>query len=270
MAKLALFYPPRTFCRLPLFAYARALILLTILAFAPLRGFAQSFDKAKYFKSRLEKTAQDRPRRASNGFYTIVMEDVLGAGVGLYSVRTGPRHPITDKLGEQDLLAGASKDLSGTSYTTIRSYRTLTDYVQTEFAQSPSGFHAVWLDSLFINDSTIVPPEEIFTPILDGDDTTGFQTLYHLPGLPRDDPRFAIQDALQITQIVNVRGKTFDDSWVEVTTIVKNTGEVPATIGIRYLWDLNIANDDGPILRQRGGEAFAPNEQTLAPGEFAL
>ncbi|HSU56447.1 MAG TPA: hypothetical protein VLT36_20475, partial [Candidatus Dormibacteraeota bacterium] len=41
-------------------------------------------------------------------------------------------------------------------------------------------------------------------------------------------------------------GSTFADSFVELTTRTINNGTQPAAIGVRYLWDYQIGNDDGP------------------------
>ena len=68
--------------------------------------------------------------------------------------------------------------------------------------------------------------------------TTGFQTTY----------QWAL-DNLEIVQTIQVHGAGFNDSFVEVSTIVKNNGVAPAQVGIRYLWDYQINLDDGPIFR---------------------
>ncbi len=238
-------------------------------------SLAQRFDKKTLLRPRLAKAALNRPRIAGNDFYEVVVEDFIGNGVGLYSVRTGPNHPVTRRFRKpQDLLAGASDTLSGSSYTTIRSYRSRTDYVQTPVPDSTGGYRVFWLDQAFANDDSVVADSSFIQPIFDGDRITGFRVLYPLPGLPQPGGPIII-DTLAITQIIQVHGRTFDDSWVEATTIVKNLGQLlPTTIGIRYLWDLNIGNlkagDDGPVLRERGGDLFSPFEQNIAPVQFAF
>lgn len=260
------FNNPQSACRR---TNVSVLLLAAVLLVQQMPVLAQGFDKAKYLQKRLAKAAQAKTWRAGNAFYTIFIESVPGEGVGLYSVATGPEHPVTREFGgPQDLLAGASQELTGTSYTTIRSYNSGTDYVQSEFAKSTDRFRTVWLDSLRINDSGAVDP--VILPIFTNDQVTGYQVVDSLPGLPRDDQRFAIRDELVITHIVNAHGRNFDNAWVEITTIVKNTGQETAHLGIRYLWDLNIAGDDGPVLTQRGGDAFGPNETVMSPANYAF
>ncbi|MGH7493583.1 MAG: T9SS type A sorting domain-containing protein [bacterium] len=263
---------PKAHC-LPPHAIAFGLALVLGLANMHQPGFAQHLDKAKYLKPRLAKAAQNTPLVAGNDFYEIVMERFVGAGVGLFSVRTGSRHPVTiadpGNPKPQDLLTGASDSLAGSSYTTIRSYRSQTDYVQTQFPDSANGFRVFWLDHSFISDDSVVADTNFIKPIISDRGTiTGFRVTYHLPGLPQPDG-IIITDTLAITEILNAHGESFADAWVEVTTIVKNTGTQPTTLGIRYLWDLNIGGDDGPVLRQRGGDPFGPNEMSQVPVDFA-
>ncbi len=205
---------------------------------------------------------------AGNIFYRVAIEDILGNGVGLYTVRTGSRHPITLALGKpQDLLAGGTRgpiDSSnvstirntpigrpGTSYTTIRSYTTRTDYVQTEFVRPDhaNGFERVWLDSTFINNEDVVSQAQYLTKL----DTTGYMITYRVPGL---SDRKSAPDSMIIRQIIKVHGTDFNDSWVEISTTVVNLDREAIEIGIRYLWDLNIGNDDGPELFEQAFSEF--------------
>ncbi len=230
-------------------------------------GGAQPFDKSQYLRDRLAKAPHNSPRLAGNDFYEIFVEDFVGSGVGLYSVRTGPKHPVTLRFGKpQDLLATASQGLTGTSYTTIRSYSSNTDYVQTEFAAPGNDdFRAVWLDALFTDGDSVVADTNFIKPIFEEERLTGYCVLYVLPGLLQASGK---QDTLALEQIIQAHGQTFDEAWVEVTTRVINLGTKKVDLGIRYLWDLNVGNDDGPILKQRGGDDFSPFEQSL-PADFA-
>jgi hypothetical protein len=210
---------------------------------------------------------------AGNDIYKIAIEDILGEGVGLYTIRTGPRHPITQNMNKkpQDLLAGGAHGemgRPGTSYLTIRSYTTQTDYVQTEFARADIApktgpkFKLIWLDSTFINEQNVVPKSKYLREIINGDNTiTGYRVIYDLPGLA--DSR-KIPDRLVITQKIEVHGTDINDSWVQVTTIVKNKGQEAVEIGIRYLWDLNIGHDDGPeLFEQTFNTSFGQREKSI-------
>lgn len=68
--------------------------------------------------------------------------------------------------------------------------------------------------------------------------STGFQTTY----------LWAL-DQLEIVQTIQVHGTGFNDSFVEVSTIVKNLGVAAAKVGTRYLWDYQINRDDGPTFQ---------------------
>ena len=168
-------------------------ILVILLLGMQSHGLAQNFDKAKYLQARLAKTALAKTLEAGNSFYKIVIEAGLGRGVGLYSVSTGRDHPVTRALGEQDLLLGASNGLTGTSYTTIHSYTTNSDYVQTDLAKSDTGITTVWLDTLFVNDFNIDTNFVRVEPL-----KAGYRVTYELPGLPQLGR--AIRDTMTIIQ----------------------------------------------------------------------
>lgn len=244
--------------------FSLALIVLIILN---LPAKTQTLSKDDYIKKRGIKRMNGASMVVGNRMYEIVLEDLIGAGVGLYSVRTGPDHRITKRFMNQpqDLLLGASTEESGASYTTIRSYTTKTDYVQTEFATSSSGFKTVWLDTTFISEDSVVAVTDFIMPIVMGTDTTGYRVTYSLPGLA------ALPDSLEITQVINVHGSNFDDSWVEITTAVKNLDSEPVEIGIRYLWDLIVAGDDGATLVQRtSGISFGNKERRFDEPGFSF
>lgn len=160
---------------------------------------------------------------AGNAFYKVHVEDVPGFGVGLYTITTGPAHPAGSGLNV--LFGGGSP---GTTFNTIRSYTSGTDYVQD--TQNKSS----------VNTVVSLDPFGTATPI----GTTGFRTTYMLPGPP------TTPDALTIISDVKVNGTTFEDSTIEVTTDVINDGNSSVTIGIRYLWDFQIGDDDGPTFQQ--------------------
>jgi hypothetical protein len=159
---------------------------------------------------------------AGNQFYRVFVEtDPNSGGLGLYTATTGPQHPAGDG---QNVLFG--NGAPGTTFNTIRSYTSATDYVQ-ESGKS-SGNTVVSLSAF----GSVAPIG-----------TTGFRTTYALPGPP------TTPDALTIVQDVNVNGTDFQSSTVEVTTVITNTGTAAVALGIRYLWDFEIAFDDGPTFR---------------------
>ena len=170
---------------------------------------------------------------AGNALYKVYMEDELAAdGIGTFTAATGPSHPVGED--ENVLYNGDSAD-AWSSYITVRSYTTSTDYVQT--TDGPTSSFAV------------VNMDDYATVTAIG--ATGHRVTYDLPGPP------TTPDALQIVFDINVNGSTFDDSTVELTTTVTNTGDAPVDIGIRYQLDFQIAGDDGPT--------FAEVNPTLPP-----
>jgi hypothetical protein len=58
----------------------------------------------------------------------------------------------------------------------------------------------------------------------------------------------ATPDKLRITQSIRIFGTTFSDSSIAVKVSVFNLGTSPVALGVRYLWDVEIGVDDGPIL----------------------
>ena len=154
---------------------------------------------------------------AGNSFYTVFVQDTVGANVGQYTMTTGPAHPAGSGL---NVLFGNGGP--GTSFNTIRSFTSHTDYIQDPGKSS-------------INPTVLLDPFGVVTPI----GTTGFRTTYTLTNA----------DTMTIIQDVNVNGSTFTDSTIEVTTSIINTGARTLTVGVRYFWDYQIGSDDGPTFQ---------------------
>ena len=75
--------------------------------------------------------------------------------------------------------------------------------------------------------------------------SSGFRTTYALPG-PSGQP--ASPDAMTIVQDFYVVGSTLEDSRIVRQTSIVNNGQGPLSVGVRYLWDIQIANDDRPHI----------------------
>jgi hypothetical protein len=144
--------------------------------------------------------------------------ETLVAGNGFYNV------DVSSETGQYTVTTGPSHPLGeglnvlygggspGTSFDTLRSYSSGENYV---LMNQPASVAALG--------------------------STGFQTTYTIANG---------EDNFTVVQTVRVDGSGYEDSHVEVTTIVTNTGVVPRTIGIRYLWDYQINQDDGPTFQQ--------------------
>jgi hypothetical protein len=158
---------------------------------------------------------------AGNSFYQVHVQDTPGLGVGLYTATTGPAHPAGSGL---NVLFGDGEP--GTSFNTIRSYSSNTDYIQEAGKTS-------------VNPTVLLDPFGTVTPL----DTTGFRTTYVLPGGSNST------DAMTIIQDVKVNGTTFEDSTIQVSTTIINNGSNTLSAGVRYFWDYQIGLDDGPIFQ---------------------
>jgi len=163
----------------------------------------------------------------SNGIYDVSVEDVTGGnGLGTYTVSTGMGH----RQPNQDVLYHGAAHNPWSTYLTVRSYDTSTEYVSTSYSPTPSaGYTVVNLDAV---------------------STTGFTTPTPTSAVAWWDLNTpADPDDLYIEQVIEVAGATLADSRVRVSTEVTNTGGNPVDIGIRYLWDIMIDGEDGSWFR---------------------
>jgi hypothetical protein len=232
-------FPPRA-----LFPLAAILLLASLPEALGQTRPIQQDDKAQLVRP----TAAAAPVEAiatGNAIYEIFVQDIPGFGLGLYTARTGLAHPVP----RRNLLFGGEDGSPGTSFTTVRSYTTNTDYVQHTASTSP-GFTVVDLDRF-----GIVRPF--------GAD--GIQTIYDLsaPG--------AAPDRLRIVQTIRVVGSGLSDSRVEFHLRVENAGTTPVRIGIRHLWDFEIGFDDGPTFTPHAPDGpTLIHEARFAPPEFGF
>lgn len=182
-----------------------------------------------------------------NGFYDVSVEDST-AGLGQYTARTGDDHPVTLDTGAyQNVLYGGVGENPGTSYTTVRSFTSETDYINA-YALPLSGFDVESLDD-FATVETL--------------GSTGVRTTYALPGGAES------ADELTIVEDVRVNGTTAENSTIEITTTVTNDGDETVDIGVRYLWDWQISDDDGPTFAPVQPDAPALlTEQTYTAPDF--
>ena len=191
---------------------------------APSNGPKKGVQKAQML------AAADVVNQAGNSFYQVFVNANQGAGIGQYTVMTGPSHPVTISThSPKNVLYGDGTP--GTSYNSFYSYTTHTAYVATaNFVAKPG---------LVVLDPTVPGITATVTPL----GTTGFRTTYVLAGPPQTP------DKLTIVQDVDTHGTTFQTSTVEVTTTITNNGTAPVSMGLRYLWDTQIGEDDGPTFQ---------------------
>jgi len=171
---------------------------------------------------------------AGNAIYRVHVQNNPLLGTGLYTFTTGPEHPAGPG---QNILFGDG--VPTTSFNTIRSYTSDQDYV-------PVGLLALIPGTRSISLSGTVAPIGL----------TGFRTTYRLTDQP---------DELTIISEINVNGTQFEDSFIEVATTVINNGSAPVAIGIRYLWDFKIAEDDGPTFQERNPDGAVRRTEASFP-----
>jgi hypothetical protein len=165
----------------------------------------------------------------SNGIYDVSVQDKTGlTGLGTYTVSTGTWHPLPN----QDVLFAGVVQQPWSTYLTVRSYNTSTEYVSTSSSPTPSaGYNVVNLDTV---------------------SATGFSSPTPTSAVAWWDLNTpADPDDLYIEQVIEVVGTTLADSRVRVSTEVTNTGAEPVDIGIRYEWDIVIDGFDGSWFAER-------------------
>lgn len=181
----------------------------------------------------------------SNGIYKVAVEDVPQTGGGMYTIGTASGHP---KWPDQDIFYNGMDETPETTYSTIRSFTTQTDY--TTFS------HAVYTDPGYSIQYT--GPASNTVQVGNAIQTTFVLTT----------PDYS--DNLTIVQTITLHGTTFTDSTIEVTTAVTNTGPSdPVTIGIRYLWDFSLAGVDLSLFQQKEpGGSVLTEEADFSPVTF--
>lgn len=180
---------------------------------------------------------------ASNGIYKVAVEDMPNLGGGQYTIGTDSGHPAGPNL---SILYGGDGGYPGTSYNTIRSFTSHTDYTQDGGSSTDPGYQAI----------NMSPAS---TTVQSG---TNIRTTFVLT-----TPQYS--DNLTIVQNITIHGTTYNDSAIEITTAVTNTGLTPVTVGIRYLWDYELDGDDGPTFQQLNPDgSVLTTEQTFSPVTF--
>lgn len=183
---------------------------------------------------------------ATNGVYTVGVEDGSAGGNpngnlnrGRYAASTAAGHPIGGGFG---LLYGIGAPQ--TTFNTIHSFTTGTDYVQ----GSPGQTSPPSVISL--------SPLMAVTPL----GSNGVRALRTMNA----------PDKITVETDTVVGGTTPSDSVIEVTTHVTNDDNAPVRVGIRYLWDVQVGGDDGPMFQPVGtGAPFSTNEAAFAAPAFA-
>lgn len=147
-------------------------------------------------------------------------------GVGTYTIATSTGHPVPDK----NVFYGGFDQEPGSTYLTVKAYNTSKEYVSTTSSRPApsSGCTVVSLDTC--SPATTQNGNSILTT-------------------------WTTPENLLINQIIAVEGSTPDDSMVRVTTSVTNNNAIAQSVGIRYVWDLMIDDEDGSWFAERFPDA---------------
>lgn len=171
--------------------------------------------------------------------YQVIVEDAATAdGKGVFGVVTGPDHPLGEGV---DVLSVRDGPDAFSSYLTIRSYTTGTDYVQAS-APPASG--------------NLVLPLETYASVIPI--SGGYRAFYDVPAST------TAGESLAITSDVTATGDG-PDATVLLSITIANRNAFPVEIGARYLLDISHDGDDGPVASQ-GGVSHG-EEAALAPPE---
>lgn len=161
---------------------------------------------------------------AGNGIYNIYVEDST-PDFGTYTVATGANHPATIAMGTpQDVLFAGAAGNPWSTYLTVRSYTSLTEYTSSASPSASPGYSQVDLDTYA-------------GPVTSGPNWVANNWLVN-----------NVADVFSISQLIVVEGTTINDSRIRVSTSVSNGG-APIDIGIRYEWDIMIDGEDGSYVK---------------------
>ena len=175
-----------------------------------------------------------RSLAVTNNYYDLTVENSIESnGIGTYTVCTGDSHPATISMyGKQNVLYGGASGYPWSTYLSIKSYNSNTIYnTGADYYTPDSGFTTVQLDPY---SSGVTQPT-----------ATSILCTWNVNGEI---------DHLRIEQKTFIDGTTLDDSKIGITTKVKNTGMTARQIGIRYEWDIQIADEDGTTMRTKNPE----------------
>lgn len=175
----------------------------------------------------------------TNGIYTVYVDDT-GTDIGTYSVSTGENHttPNTNILYDDETVQ--------TSYLTVRDItddQNPIDYTSQSFNPHPSGQRDL----------------DDYNPVVTQVSPTQVNVTWNVTEYR----------AFDVLQVIRIMGTTIDDSRVQVITAIYSRYFLPTVFEVRYLWDLNIAENDGPELAALTPEGpWLTNEATGTPDPF--
>jgi hypothetical protein len=165
-------------------------------------------------------------RTIDNGIYCVSVQDAIGHyGEGTYTIATSTGHPVPDK----NVFYGGVDQDPGSTYLTVKVYDTGKEYVSTTTGPAPStGCTVASLDTC--------------SPVTTQNDNSVCTT-------------WTTPENLLINQTIAVEGSTLADSMVRMTTTITNNDADIHRVGVRYVWDIMIDDEDGSWFAERFPDA---------------
>ncbi|MGC8895038.1 MAG: T9SS type A sorting domain-containing protein [candidate division WOR-3 bacterium] len=164
------------------------------------------------------------PIKVSQGYVACYIENTTTDGYGTITAATDTLHPRGPDISL--LFAGAAHN-PWSSYLTIRSYRSNTDFV-TRYSgcTTQAGYSVAQMDPYFVGSYMIKGNEDSVV------------TVWNLP------------DNLRAEQHIYALGNNVADARIQVMTYVINThASQNRTVSVRYEWDIHIFDTDAPYIR---------------------
>lgn len=146
----------------------------------------------------------------SNGYFTVYCDTYNG----LFTIATGASHPAGSGFA---VLYGGDSQEPLTSYVSIYSNKSGIEYVNADAVEN----------------ATLLIPDSV------SGTGTGCVSIYTV-----DE-----DDDFTVTVNVQIHGNTYETSVVSWTANVHNDAGSAVPVGVRFLWDYQIAEDDGPTLQ---------------------
>ena len=171
---------------------------------------------------------------ATNGILTVSVDSASGQ----FTIETGAQHPHPNETVFFPI---------GTGYITLRDTvaKVMLNNGGSVFGPTNAGLAGY----------TVAPLDNASTTTV-ALGTTGFRTTFTVSNW-------------QVSQDVVINGTVLGDSNVRHSVTVKNTGSAPRQFGVRYLWDWQIAGQDGSLFRTRTPDTnFTDIFATFSPPQF--
>jgi len=164
------------------------------------------------------------PIKVSQGYLACYIENTSTDGYGTITAATDTLHPRGPDI---SLLFGGAYHDPWSSYLTVRSHRSNTDFVcRTSGCTTQAGYTVVQMNPYFVGSYMIKGSEDSVVTIWDG-----------------------LPDNLRVEQHIYALGTNVANARIQVMTYVINKSNQNRTVSVRYEWDIHIYDTDAPYIR---------------------